>query len=322
MSLKRAVECVKRHKSFIVTSHTNLEGDAIGSELAFAALLRSLGKRVTVINHDPIPEEYRFLPGIARARTMNSAPKTGFDCFVTVDCSDLSRCGTVARLSAGAKEVLNIDHHISNTGFGDVNWIEPHASSTSEMVYRFFKTMRKDFDRQTAVLLYTGILTDTGSFRYSNTGSATHEAAAELLRHGVKVNVIYRCAYENIPFTHIMPLVKILSTMRQDPSGRVVWMKIKRSFFKGSCGYFDFSEYVLTFARSIKGTEVAVLFKEHADKSTGVRVNFRSQGKTDVNRIARSFGGGGHRTASGCVLPGTIDDAVRKVIARVLREMK
>jgi len=324
MILKKTVACLKKHKNFILTTHTNPEGDAIGSELALGRLLRSMGKRVTVVNPGPIPEEYLFLPGTRSVKVMGAfnASKVPCDCFVTVDCSDLFRCGSVAPLHSKAQTVLNIDHHVSNGYFGSVNWVEPRASSTAEMIYRLYKTVRKPFDRQCALLLYTGIMTDTGSFRYSNTTSVTHAAACEFLRYGIRPHIIYGHAYENIPSTHLGTLQKIIATMRQDSTGRLIWLKIKRSFFKPAVPFFDFSEYVLTLARAVKGVEVALLFKEQAHAKEGIRISFRSQGQVDVNAIARSFGGGGHPSASGCVMPGTINEVSRVVIAKVLKEIK
>lgn len=318
MSLQKAAECVRKNKSFLVTSHTNLEGDALGSELAFANLLRKLGKRVQVVNQDPVPAEYQFLPDSKKAGVVRDSGALGtFDCFALLDCSDLSRAGSAARFCTNGRLLLNIDHHISNSYFGKVNWVDPRASSTSEMVYRLYKKMGVPFDKKAAVLLYVGMLTDTGSFRYPNTTAFTHEAAAELLGYGLSAPLLYRHAYENIPFEHMKALARILGTLRQDPSGKVIWLQIRRSFFRGGKAWFDLGEQVLTLARAVKGAELVILFKEEPGKRGTVRVNFRSQGHIDVNGIARLFGGGGHRTASGCLIRGSISQAMKKVLSGV-----
>jgi phosphoesterase RecJ-like protein len=232
---------------------------------------------------------------------------------------DLSRCGEVATLACARKKVLNIDHHISNSRFADVNWVGPHYSSASEMVYWIFKEMHLGLDKEIAMLLYVGILTDTGSFHYSNTTSKTHKVAAELISYGLNVAQIYRKTYNNVPFRQMKLLGNILSTMRRDTSGRVVWLHLKNDFKEVENTAFDLSEYLLSLMRSVKGIEVAVLFREGFRKKDEVRVNLRSQGNVDVNKVARFFYGGGHRTASGCTVKGKGKEVMRRVL-RTIRE--
>ncbi len=320
MSLKKAAECVRKNSRFLITTHTSPEGDALGSELAFYRLLKRLGKQAVIVNEDNTPLEYAFLPGIKKIkRFKDGLKKFSFDCFATLDCSDLSRCGRVAGLSSPGKQVLNIDHHISNSIFAQVNWVEPHSSSASEMVYGLFKEMRVSLDKETAMLLYVGILTDTGSFHYSNTSPATHRAAAELLSLGLNVAGVYKKAYSNVPFCQMKILGDILSTMKRDRSGKVVWLHLKHDFQESESSAFDLSEYLLSLMRSVKGVEVAVLFREGFKKRGEVRVNLRSEGRVDVNRVARSFCGGGHRTASGCTIKGKGEEVVRRVL-KTIRE--
>ncbi len=323
MSLKKAVECIKRNNRFLITVHTSLEGDALGSELAFYNLLKKLGKQAVIINDDIIPAEYAFLPGVNRIKRFKGELKNlPFDCFVILDCSDLSRCGGVAHFSSAQKTLLNIDHHISNSRFADVNWVEPGYSSACEMVYRLFKEMRLGLDKETAMLLYVGILTDTGSFHYSNTKSATHKVAAELLSHNLSAAKIYRQAYANIPFRQMKILGSILSTLRSDASGRVLWLQLKNNFKAEEMAGFDLSEYLLSLMRSVKGMEVAALFKEGFRKRGEVRVNLRSEGSVDVNKIARFFCGGGHKTARGCTVKGSAEEAARRVLRKIKEDMK
>ena len=216
MSLRKAVECIKRNKHFLISSHTNLEGDALGSELAFYLLLKKLGKSAVIVNEDDVPYGYDFLPGkdiIRRYKDNMKVPD--FDCFAVLDCSGLRRTGEVYRLNLKAKKpVLNIDHHISNERFGALNWVEPDASSCAEMVYKLYKKLGIPFDKDSATLLYTGLLADSGSFRYSNTTSFTHKAAAELLRYGLDVVYIYKKVYEEVPFEDMRLLTKILPGVR------------------------------------------------------------------------------------------------------------
>lgn len=320
MSLKKAVACVKRNKKFLITSHTNLEGDALGSELAFYNLVKKLGKSAVVVNEDNLPYGYDFIPHKDKLiKYKDNLRGIKFDCFVVLDASDLTRTGEVYRLNLKApKTVLNIDHHISNRWFGDINWVEPTAASCSEMIYKLYKAMHVPFDKDTALLLYTGIVTDTGSFRYSNTSSMTHKAASELLKFKLDVAQIYKSVYENIPFEEMKLLSRILPGMKREAGGRIIWFQIKQDILKNKKLSFDLSEQLLTFGRAIKDAEVVVLFKENLGAKNEIRINLRSQGKVDVNKIAQLFGGGGHKTASGATVKGsTIDQVRRRVLAKI-----
>jgi phosphoesterase RecJ-like protein len=318
MSLKKLVASIKRNKYFLITTHTNPEGDALGSELAFYRLLKMMGKRALIVNDDKLPCAYNFLPGINKIKkfkTKHGAIK--FDCFIILDCSDLRRCGETYKINIYNKPIINIDHHISNERFGDINWVEPYASSTSEMIYKIYKKLRIPLDRKAALSLYVGIITDTGSFRYSNTAALTHKIAAELIKFKLDVPRIYKNIYENIPFPDMKLLNKILSNVKRQFHGKIAWFQIEQSLLKDRIIAIDLTEHILSFARAIKDVEVAVLFKENFRGKRQVRVNLRSQGKIDVNRIARFFGGGGHKTASGCTVEGRIEDVTRKVLKKI-----
>jgi phosphoesterase RecJ-like protein len=323
VNLKKVITCIKNNKNFLITSHTNLEGDALGSELAFYNLLKKLGKTATVINEDKLPYGYDFLPYKNKIlKFKDNLKNTEFDCFVVLDCSDLSRTGEVYRLNSKQNPILNIDHHISNQEFGDINWIEPHASSCSEMIYKLYKALALPLDRDTAILLYTGILTDTGSFRYSNATSFTHQVVSELLKFNLDIPQIHKSIYENIPFEDMLLLAKILPAMRREAGGKLIWFQIKKNLLRNKKLSFDLSEQILTFGRAIKDVQVAVLFKENLGVKNEIRVNFRSQGKVDVNKIACFFGGGGHKTASGATVHGKIDHVRQKVLSKIKESLR
>jgi len=318
VGLKEVVKCVKRNKYFLITAHTNLEGDALGAELAFCRILKKLGKSGTIVNEDELPGGYTFLPDTGKIKKYKPNLKgVRFDCFVVLDCSDLKRTGEVYRMSAANKTVLNIDHHISNEKFGDVNWVEPHCSSCCEMVYRLYKKLGLALDRNAAVFLYTGMLADTGSFRYSNTAASTHQTVAELLRYNLDVPQIYKKIYEDVPFADMQLLARILPRMKRQAGGRIIWFQVKKDMLKNKSFSFDLSEHILSFGRAVKGAEAVVLFKENLGVKDEIRVNFRSQGKVDVNKVAAYFGGGGHKTASGATIHGRLDKVRREVLAKI-----
>ena len=323
MSLKKVVASLKKSKSFLITTHTNMEGDALGSELAFYGILKKLGKKATIVNEDALPYGYEFLPNIDKIiKYKDNLKEIKFDCFVALDCSDLSRTGEVYRLNTKEKPVINIDHHISNQNFGNINWVESHASSCSEMIYKLYQALRLPLDRDTAILLYTGILTDTGSFRYPNVTSFTHKVVSKLLKFNLDIPQIYKSIYENIAFPDTKLITRILPGIRQDAKGRIIWFQIKQNMLRNKKLSFDLSENILSFGRAIKDAQVVVLFKENLGVKNEIRINFRSQGKVDVNKIAQFFGGGGHKTASGATVRGKIDNVRRRVLTKIKDNLK
>ena len=321
MSLNDICQSIKKYNNFLITAHLSPEGDALGSQLGFYNLIKKLKKQATIISDDCLPYGYDFLPGIRQVRRLGQKIKyQKFDCLVVLDCADLKRTGRVYKLNLDNQPVLNIDHHISNQNFGDVNWVDAQASSCSEMIYRLYKRLDLPMDKNTALVLYTGIMTDTGSFRYSNTSSATFKAVSELLIFGVNVALVYRAAYENIPILEVKLLMKFLSKIKFFSQGRIATFQIDLD--KSRKANIDLADYVLSFGRSIKNVEVVALFKHHYGAKTQVRVNLRSQGKVDVNKIAAFFGGGGHKTAAGCTILGGVSGVRNKVIAKICRELK
>lgn len=323
MSLNEICRSIKKYNSFLITAHISPEGDALGSQLGFYNLIKKLGKQATIVSDDQLPLCYDFLPGTKYIRRLSKEFKgIKFDCLVVLDCADLKRTGRVYKLNQDNKPVLNIDHHISNQNFGDVNWVNARASSCSEMVYKLYKRLHLSMDKNTALVLYTGIMTDTGSFRYSNTASSTFKAAAELLKFGVNVAGIYRYTYENIPAQEVKLLLKILSKIKFFGQGRIAVFQIDPELPRGKKTSIDLADQVLSFGRAIRGVEVVVLLKNILSLKPQVRVNLRSQGKVDVNKVAAFFGGGGHKTAAGCTILGGFLVVRRKVIARICQGLK
>ncbi|OQB13103.1 MAG: Bifunctional oligoribonuclease and PAP phosphatase NrnA [Candidatus Omnitrophica bacterium ADurb.Bin205] len=322
ISQRKVSAAIRKHKSFLITTHTSPEGDALGSELGLYFLLKKMNKRVFIVNQDPLPQELSFLPGADCIKLYKENNKISFDCMVALDCSHLSRAGDVYKLNSKSRPVINIDHHISNNNFGDYNWVEPHLSSASEMVYLLYKEMGIAFDRKSALSLYVGIMTDTGSFRYSNTSELTHRAAAEFMRLGLDINMVYRDIYENVSFPDMQLLIKILSGVVRAKNGKVVYVSVPAGLLKHRKVSFDLSEHILGFMRAIKDAQVAVLFKENIGVKNEIRFNLRSNGSFDVNKIAQYFGGGGHKNASGCTIKGRLADIRRKVISRIIKSLK
>lgn len=327
MSLKKVIEALKQNSKFLITSHINLEGDALGSELALAKLLEDEGKSVIIVNEDRIPKEYSFLPGIKDIKILKedftylSENLKDFRVFIVLDCSDLNRCGKVKNLITKDKLILNIDHHKANKKFGKINWLEEKSSSCCEMIFKLYKELNKSIKRDIALLLYTGILTDTGSFRYPNVTHFTHNVVSELLQFKLPISNIYHHIYESVPYSDIKLIPQILSSLKKDASGKpIFYLNMDREILKRKKSHYDLTENILSIIRSIKGGELFILFKEVNPEE--IRVNLRSKGKFDVAKLARYFGGGGHRTAAGCTIKKNLEEATLLVLEKTKKLWK
>lgn len=337
MSLRKTAEFIRRHKRFLITSHVNPEADAIGSELAFLWFLRKIGKEGFIINESKVPVECLGFPGAGEIKqlpshiSMAGSDKqvkkikgliNGFDCAVYLDCADGLRAGRVNELIPPGLKTVNIDHHISNKAFSCVNWVEPYASCTCEMIYRLCKIFRLELDINAALVIYAGIASDTGHFRYSNTTYLTHKIAAELIKKGLNPKIIHSMLFENNSFSDVRLLGGILRNINSCAGGKIIWADLSNEALKSGDLQADLSEEVLGLMRSIKGMELAIFFKAVLGNSLKLRVNFRSQGGLDCNRLASKFGGGGHKNASGASITGDFENIKKEVLSQANKLIK
>lgn len=316
--MKKIIEAIKKYNKFLITAHINLEGDSIGSQLAMRELVRGLGKDAVMVDSDPVPDHYKFLPK-ANEISNKVAKDMDFEAVLVLDCPTLKRTGRVKDIITKDKVIINIDHHVSNEKFGDFNWVDSRASSAGEMVYRLFKEAGVPLTKEIALCLYIAILTDTGSFNYDNTSGATHEIAGELLGYGLEPAQVSENVYERRAVSDITFLGLVLSTIKVNAAGNVAWLEITRKMLDDTGADVSKAEGFVNYARSVDGVKIAAIFKEDADGR--INVSFRSKGEVDVNKIASFFGGGGHVRASGCVLKGPLEGAKRKVLAKIEEEL-
>jgi phosphoesterase RecJ-like protein len=319
--MQEVIAAIRKHKKFLISAHINPEGDSLCSQLAMKELVTAIGKEAVIVNNDPPPAHYRFLPGIGKLST-DLAQKVEFDAALILDCPTLKRVGGVAGLIGKDKFVINIDHHISSERFGNVNWVDANASSTGEMVYKLFKAMDVPLTKEIALSLYIAILTDTGSFNYDNTSAITHEIAGDLLGYGLEPGSVSESVYERRTLTDIKLLGLVLSTLKVNKTGEVAYLEITRRMLSDTGADVTKSEGFINYARSIDGVKVAVLFKEDSRVANRINISFRSKAGADVNKIASSFGGGGHVKASGCILEGALADVEAKVVAKIEESLK
>ena len=315
MSMKRIIQTIRKNNNFLLTTHVNPDPDGLCSEAAMATLLKSLGKKVTIVNHEEVPKRFLFLPRMRSVRNYEEGMKKDYDVVIILDCGELSRCGRVQHLIGDKTKIINIDHHITNHFFGNIDLVKPGASSTSEIVYELLKSIGFKIDKDSALALYVGILADTGSFRYENTTSRTHHIIAELMKHGLQPAKIYTKLYESIPAKDLKNVTKILSNFNTMASGKIITVKLSKRICSKFSNEFDIREALFRHLRAISGVEVVAVFTEITKTKT--KVNFRSTRKVNVARIAALFKGGGHRLASGCLIAKSLPKAHLEVVKKL-----
>ena len=305
----------RKHQRFAVLSHVRPDGDALGSQLALALSLKQLGKDVRVWNEDGMLEKYSFL---ARAELLTKPPSAAeeVDVAIALDTAIQNRLGTTLQAIRSAKIWINIDHHPSNPGYGDLVCVDPTAPATGQILFELIKSEHLPLDRAIAENLYVAISTDTGSFQYPNTTARTFEIAAELVRAGVDVGRINQQVYENYPRRRVELLRELLRTMRFEGGGRVASFSLSLKTAAALGVLPEDNEGLIDHLRAIRGVIVAVFFEELADGK--VRVSMRSKSKkADVCAICQKFGGGGHTLAAGARVRGTLAEVEQKVLEAV-----
>ena len=314
--LSQVVELIEAKRHFAITSHIRPDGDGLGSSLGLYWLLRALGKEPAVVMRDPVPHAYRKLPGAECVR-VQAAVGEAYDAVFVIECSDVSRPGL---RDLDKQLVVNIDHHATTSHFGQINWIDSTASAVGEMIYNLCKAIGVRPSREIAECVYTALITDTGSFHYSNTTERTFKVASELVRAGVKPAKIAQAVYSNYPWSKLDLMKEVLSTIRHDPSGRVAWLRQTAAMQERTGASDEDADGFVNFPMSVGEVEAVAFLKETAP---GVyRTSLRSKGEVNVARIAERFGGGGHRNAAGCTLTGDWDEAERMIAALLIEAVE
>lgn len=314
--LPSIITALTEASSVCVVGHVRPDGDCIGSQLGLGLALRNAGKSVTVWNEDGIPRKLAFLdPGEVLTRP---SPGHAFDCVVATDCASFERLGVVGEAVGDRKLLINIDHHASNTRYGDLNWVVPEVPSTGELILTLLKRAKWPVAPDIADCLFTAVSTDTGSFRYATTRPETFCAAAELVGQGADLGKIGHCVYDSHPMSRFRLLRHVYREARLTHDDRIAYFWLR----KGDYGRFgaerEESEGLIDHIRAIEPVIVACVFEEQEDGV--VRISLRSKSDlVDVNAVAQLFGGGGHKAAAGARLTGT-RLAVQRRVLRALRQ--
>jgi phosphoesterase RecJ-like protein len=297
---------IGRRQKFVLTSHARPDGDAVGSVLACGQILRAMGKHADVFLSDGVPYIYKPLPFAETVVVAPSVPPE-YEAAIILECDSVQR----TRLHGLENHYLiNIDHHSTARPFANVNWIDPSACATAEMIFRLAREAGVKISSEIATCLYTAVLTDTGSFCFNGTNERTFALAQELVRAGADPSGIAQNVYFSNPTSKMRLLGSALSNLHRD--GELAWMFISREHMERAEATDEDSEGLVNYALAIEGVEVALFFREQADGR--FRVSLRSKGAINVASVAERFGGGGHECASGCAMEGPLSVAVERIL--------
>jgi phosphoesterase RecJ-like protein len=292
--------------------HVHPDGDVLGTLFGLGLALGAAGARVTFAGPHPVPESLSFLPGADRWQVWKVAPET-LDVIVMTDCPNPDRSEGLMQAARGPQSgVLNIDHHPDNRRYGTINWIDPSAAATGEMIFDLVRALGLRLTPAVALNLFTAIHTDTGSFRYSNTTPRTFRIAAELAAAGADPSLVSDRLYQQRAPDSLVQLGEVLRRVRISDDGQVAWLTVPRGVVSRELLE---AEDLVGYPRSVRGVKVAVLFTE--EEPGKVKASLRGKGEVPVNAIAHRFGGGGHANAAGCTIPGTLEEAAAAVLQAV-----
>ncbi len=311
------VAALRAHERFVVTSHDNPDGDAVGSLLATHLALEALGKDSVMVlgGAGALPDEYGFLDLGQRGLIREAPADTADRVLVAVDCAQESRI-VEPRLMETTPLTINIDHHHDNTRFGDVNLVEEEASSTGEILADLFRDLGVQLTPAIAEALYTAVVTDTGRFQYSNTTPKSLRLGAELVEAGADVTKVFVEVYESTPFPKLKLLARALERATELADGRIVVSELRREDFEAAGAAEPYSEGIIDHLRSVDGAELVALVRElPAEAPVARKGSLRSHPDgVDVSAIARSFGGGGHKRAAGFSTDLAMDEITHRIV--------
>lgn len=303
---------IKSGRRFLVASHEGPDGDAIASTLALGNALRELGKEVVVYNLDTIPEGFEFLPG-GDTLVHDLAGQRPFDAIFVLDAGELRRAGT--HLRELSPVLVNIDHHPHSEQFGSIHFVDEEASATGVLIYRILQAGQIPISSAVAQCIYTAILSDTGSFRYSNANLEAFRVAGEMVELGVDPWQIAAGLYESQPEKRLRLLAPVLETLTISSCRRFASVSVTTEMMERTGAGPEYTDGFVNYPRSIKGVEVGLFFRQLGPRSC--KIGFRSKGTVDVGTLSRELGGGGHHNAAGAVMEGSMDEVRAAVFARL-----
>jgi bifunctional oligoribonuclease and PAP phosphatase NrnA len=309
--IAQIVDAIRGRQRFVISSHSRPDGDSIGSQLAMAYALRELGKHVDIVNADPAPGPLMQFPGVSDI-TIAPSVDGNFDAAIIMECGDLERTG-VAGLDRSF--VINIDHHPGNTSYGQINWFDSSAAACGEMVLDLVRALGVPLTTDIATHIYLAILTDTGSFHYSNITPRTFDICRETLEAGVDPVRVARNVYDSNHMGRLKLFGTVLSAMQLDTTGRIAIVYVDHEMARASGGTYEDTEGLINLPLTVKEIQAVIFFKQIEGEQ--YRVSMRSKDDIDIGAVAKTFGGGGHKNAAGCTVSGGIDALQKLFIEKV-----
>ena len=314
-TIQQIIEVIRSNSSFLITTHEGPDGDAIGSSLALASFLRKIGKDVTVHYQDPVPDLYAFLPAVDSV--LPHIPDRPFDVAFVLDIGERRRAGKEFCEFSRVTTTINLDHHLSCENFGDYNLIDSQAAATGILVYRIAKAFGYRIDRETALCIYVAVITDTGSFRYSNANHEAFSVAGKMIECGVDAWDVAEQLYENQPQKRLELLARCLPTLEVFKDGQAASVTVTCEMYAACGANAELTDGFVNYPRSIRGVEVAIFFRQL--DALNWKIGFRSKGKVNVAAFSQALGGGGHHNAAGCTVEGELDD-IKAMVYRIVDE--
>lgn len=318
--MQAIIEQLERRRRFLVASHAHPDGDAIGSLLAMGLALKAMGKEVLMYNESPIPAVYRFLPLVHSIRH-EIDPSAQFDVAILLDCGDVERLGTAVAELDKIPLLINIDHHVTNSRFGHLQLVDEEACATAEIVHRLIEKLPVAVDGAMATAIYTGILTDTGSFRFSNTNQSAFGICAKMIARGANAYEVAQHVYGTYSLGRIKLLNLALDSLEISPNGRLSVMTLTRRMLRETRTQDEDVDGIINYARRIQCVKVAALvLEQHVNGSAAkgrrhFHVSLRSDGSVDVSQLAAQHGGGGHASAAGY----SVEASLSEIKAQLMR---
>lgn len=319
--LSNIIEKIKASKKSLVLSHLNPDGDTLGSMLALGAVLKESGHVVDHVVSDDVPEILKFSPfAECVKRPESEGLQKNYDLAFSLDCGSIKRLGSAKSLWVNAGITINIDHHVSNEGFGNINWIEPEATSTGQVVYWLTKELKVKITKEIATLFYITLLTDTGCFSNSNTNAEAMKWASELILLGAEHEKVYKKVFMERPYRAVKLFGAALNNLSLLEDGMLAWTYVDNGLMKSLSATSEDAEDIVDYMMRTKGVKVGVFFR---DDLSEIKVSLRSNtNEVDVSRIAASVGGGGHKRAAGANIKAPFNEVKKTILDKVLYELK
>lgn len=318
MDLDKVINKIMKSNSIAITFHSSPDGDSIGSATALTLALRKLGKKCNILSKEKLSNTFSYIKIFDEVNGEDFEVPNETELLIVLDCGDVKRINANINLQNRNYEVINIDHHMSNEMYGDLNYVDTKAAAVGEIIYKVIEKLNIVIDNDMAEGVYTSLLTDTGSFRHSNTTKNTHEVAGKIIDTGINFSEIHRKIFDNKEFNRIKLYGKVIETMTLECNSNAVFMILEQSMLEElNLENTDTSD-LLMFGTKVASADVTVLIKE---AEGGVKVSLRSKEKVDVRKVAEKFDGGGHIRAAGCFIEKNPMECKKQLIDMLEKEL-